>query len=140
MAHHFNIPNCFCYSGGTEATALFPIVVETLQRSGFEVLTLSNDANPIYGIKYSDNSSPIIGFSKKWDAFFNPRSAFAAIMTCSQADEGCPFVAGAEKRIPITYDDPKTFDHTPHQADKYRERSEQIALEMYYAFNQIDSK
>lgn len=28
-------------------------------------------------------------------------------MTCSQADEGCPFIAGAEVRIPITFEDPK---------------------------------
>jgi arsenate reductase len=33
-------------------------------------------------------------------------------MTCSQADGGCPFIAGAEKRIPITYEDPKAFDNT----------------------------
>ncbi|WP_149304366.1 low molecular weight phosphatase family protein [Pareuzebyella sediminis] len=140
MAHHFSVHNCFCYSGGTEATALFPTVVETLQQSGFEISMLSNTNNPIYAIKYSGNSSPIIGFSKKWDAFFNPRLAFAAIMTCSQADEGCPFITGAEKRIPITYDDPKAFDHTPQQAAKYRERSLQIALEMHYVFNQIKLK
>ena len=29
MAHYFNIKNVFCYSGGTEATALFPMVAET---------------------------------------------------------------------------------------------------------------
>jgi arsenate reductase len=50
------------------------------------------------------------GFSKKYDDEFNPKSEFAAIMTCSQADGGCPFIAGAEKRIPITYEDP--FDNT----------------------------
>ena len=31
MANYFNIRNVFCYSGGTEATALFPMVAETLQ-------------------------------------------------------------------------------------------------------------
>ena len=71
------------------------------------------------------------------DDDFNPKSDFAAIMTCSQADEGCPFVPGAEKRIPITYEDPKAFDGTPEQAQKYRERSEQIATEMFYVFSQI---
>ena len=71
------------------------------------------------------------------DDDFNPKSEFAAIMTCSQADEGCPFVPGAEKRIPITYEDPKAFDNTPQQAEKYRERSKQIASEMFYVFSQI---
>ena len=37
MANYFNIKNVFCYSGGTEATALFPMVVETLQKSGFQI-------------------------------------------------------------------------------------------------------
>ena len=58
-------------------------------------------------------------------------------MTCSSADEGCPFIAGAEKRIPVTYEDPKAFDNTSQQAEKYEERSLQIAAEMFYVFSQI---
>jgi hypothetical protein len=27
----------FCYSGGTEATALFPMAAKTLEQAGFEV-------------------------------------------------------------------------------------------------------
>ncbi len=44
------------------------------------------------------------------------------------------FIAGAEKRIPITFEDPKAFDNTPQQAEKYEERSLQIATEMFYVF------
>ncbi|MBC7418871.1 MAG: protein-tyrosine-phosphatase [Pedobacter sp.] len=139
MANHFNIKNVFCYSGGTESTALFPMVVETLQNSGFQITAISEGSNPIYSIKYADNEHPIIGFSKKLDDDFNPQSEFAAIMTCSQADGGCPFIAGAEKRIPITFDDPKAFDNTPQQAEKYSERSLQIATELFYVFSQINS-
>lgn len=137
MANYFSIKNVVCYSGGTEATALFPMVAETLKNSGFEINTLSKNNNPVYSIKYSENEHPIIGFSKKLDSDFNPKSAFAAIMTCSQADGGCPFIAGAEKRIPITFEDPKAFDNTPLQAEKYLERSIQIATEMQYVFSQI---
>jgi arsenate reductase len=50
------------------------------------------------------------------------------------------FIAGAEKRIPITYEDPKAFDNTPQQAEKYQERSLQIATEMLYVFSQIKSE
>lgn len=139
LAYHFNIKKVFCYSGGTESTALFPMVAETLQNSGFEIKTISESNNPIYSIKYSDNEHPIIGFSKKLDNDFNPKSEFAAIMTCSQADGGCPFIAGAEKRIPITFEDPKAFDNTPQQAEKYNERSMQIATELFYVFSQINS-
>ena len=123
MAYYFNINNVYCYSGGTESTALFPMVAETLQNSGFQINTISETDNPVYSIKYAHNEPPIIGFSKKLDDDFNPKSEFAAIMTCSQADGGCPFIAGAEKRIPITFEDPKVFDNSPQQVAKYQERS-----------------
>lgn len=137
-AAHFGIKNTSCYSGGTEATALFSVVTETLKESGFKIETISEGQNPIYSIKFAPNEQPIIGFSKSFDANFNPESKFAAIMTCSQADVGCPFIAGAENRIPITYDDPKAFDNTPQQFEKYQERSVQIATEMFYVFSQIN--
>ncbi len=139
MASYFHIPNVVCYSGGTEATALFPVAAKTLNNLGFKIEKLSNENNPVYAIKYSENSHPVIGFSKTYDAPFNPVSEFAAIMTCSSADKGCPIILGAEKRIPITYDDPKAFDHTPQQLEKYNERSLQIATEMKHIFSQIKS-
>ena len=138
-AAHFNIKNVFCYSGGTEATALFPMVAKILEQSGFKIKTIAAGNNPIYDIKYGENQHPIIGFSKTYDDDFNPQSEFAAILTCSQADGGCPFIAGAEKRISITFEDPKAFDNTPQQAEKYQERSLQIATEMFYVFSQIKS-
>jgi arsenate reductase len=136
-AAHFNIKNVFCYSGGTEATALFPTAAKTLEQAGFRVQVLSEGTNPVYSIRYGANAPPIIGFSKTYDDNFNPKSAFAAILTCSNADNGCPFIAGAEKRIPITFEDPKAFDNTPQQEEKYRERSMQIATELFYVFSQI---
>jgi|SRR5690606_26360571 arsenate reductase len=136
---YFNIPNVYCYSGGTEETALFPKVSETLANQGFNIFKIAETDNPVYTIKYSDSALPIIGFSKKYDSPFNPASAFTAIMTCSQADGGCPFIAGAEKRIPITFEDPKVSDGTPEQAQVYAERSLQIAQEMFYVFSMIKS-
>tara|TARA_B100001105_G_C22385682_1_gene441827 strand:+ start:1206 stop:1817 length:612 start_codon:yes stop_codon:yes gene_type:complete len=136
-AAYFGIANVACYSGGTEETALYPKVAETLAAQGFSVLSLSGGDNPVHAIKYDGNSVPVIGFSKKYDSPFNPDSAFAAIMTCSQADGGCPFIAGAEKRIAVTYEDPKVSDGTPQQEQVYAERSLQIAAEMFYVFSQI---
>jgi arsenate reductase len=136
-AAHFQIANVFCYSGGTEATSMYPVVGETLKASGFKIQILSYGNNPVYAVKHSENEHPVIAFSKTYYDEFNPREGFAAIMTCSQADGGCPFIAGAEKRIAVTYDDPKEFDNTPQQAQKYHERSLQIAEEMFYVFSQI---
>jgi arsenate reductase len=136
-AHFYNLKNVYCYSGGTEATALFPMAAKTLKRAGFEIEVLSDGKNPVYAIKYDENEHPIIGFSKTFDDPFNPKSKFAAIMTCSDADANCPFIPGAEKRIPVKYDDPKAFDNTPQQTEKYEERSNQIAAEMFYVFSKI---
>ena len=136
-AAHYDIKNVFCYSGGTEATALFPMAAKTLIKQGFQIKTIAEGSNPVYAIKYTENAHPIIGFSKTYDNDFNPQSEFAAILTCSSADQGCPFIAGAEKRIPVTYEDPKAFDNTAQQAEKYEERSLQIATEMFYVFSQI---
>lgn len=137
-AHFHHIKNVYCYSGGTEATALFPMAAKTLERADFEIQTLSEGKNPVYAIKYAENEHPIVGFSKTFDHPFNPKSEFAAIMTCSHADANCPFIPGAEKRIPVKYDDPKAFDNTPQQSEKYEERSNQIATEMLYVFSKIN--
>ncbi|MCT4304919.1 protein-tyrosine-phosphatase [Elizabethkingia anophelis] len=136
-ASYFNIPGVHCYSGGTEETALFPKIIETLKIQGFNILKISDGNNPVYAIKYSANTPPVIGFSKKYDNPFNPEDSYAAVMTCSQADEGCPFIAGAEVRIPITFEDPKKSDNTPEQTLVYAERSLQIAAEMLYVFSSI---
>ncbi len=137
MAFHFGINNVFCYSGGTEATAMFPKVAETLVHQGFDIQKLSETENPVYAVKFDDNQHPIICFSKAYFDDFNPKSAFGAIMTCNNADEGCPMVLGAEARFPIKYDDPKAFDGTELMNEKYAERSLQIASEFFYVFSQL---
>ena len=138
MAFHFSINNISCYSGGTEVTAMFPKVVEILNTQGFQIQKLSENENPVYAVKYAGNESPIVCFSKKYDDPFNPKSQFATIMTCDHADEACPIVFGAEARIPVTYQDPKIFDLTEFQTEKYLERSLEIAGELWWVFQQIN--
>ena len=140
MAYYFGVNNLLTFSGGTETTALFPKVIDTLTVQGFEINQISESANPIYAIQYAQNQHPIIGFSKTMDDNFNPSSDFAAIMTCDSANEACPFVPGAEKRIPIPYKDPKEYDESPMQSEKYREKSIEIAQEMHYVFKQLTLK
>ncbi|EJL75806.1 arsenate-mycothiol transferase ArsC [Chryseobacterium populi] len=139
MAFHFGIKNVFCYSGGTEATAMFPKVAETLVGQGFQIQMLSENENPVYAVKYTQNEAPVICFSKEYSSEFNPQNEFGAIMTCNNADEGCPLVIGAESRFPIKYDDPKASDNTPEQTEVYAERSLQIATEMFFIFSQINN-
>lgn len=137
MASFFGMKNVFCYSGGTEATAMFPKVAETLQNQGFEILKLSETENPVYSVKFAENEHAIICFSKKYDDDFNPKSEFAAILTCDSADENCPIVYGAEARIPIKYKDPKSSDGTPEMNETYFNRSLEIATELKFVFENI---
>ncbi len=137
MAFNFGIKNVYCYSGGTQATAMFPMVAHTLINQGFQIQKLSDTENPVYAVKFSKNENPIICFSKTYNNEFNPQNNFGAIMTCNNADEGCPVVFGAEERFAIKYDDPKAFDDTPLQIKKYAERSMQIAEEMWFLFGAI---
>jgi arsenate reductase len=137
MAFQFTVDKVFCYSGGTEATAMFPKVAETLRNQGFQIDKINESNNPIYEVRFDVNQVPITCFSKVYSDDFNPKSNFGAIMTCNNADEGCPIVFGAEARFPIKYNDPKAFDGTQLMDEKYAERSLEIASEMYYVFSQI---
>lgn len=137
MANYFQVSNIQCYSGGTEATAMFWKIAETLTKQGFQIHQLSKGSNPVYAIKFDANEPAVICFSKVYSDAFNPTNNFAAIMTCGSADEGCPLVLGAEARFPIKYDDPKAFDNTEQMTEKYMERSLQIASEMSFVFSQL---
>jgi arsenate reductase len=134
MASYFQVPNVHCYSGGTEATAVYSQTLKTLVNQGFEVLELAAVQNPIYAVKFSELATPVIAFSKTFDHPFNPRVNFAAIMTCDSADEACPFVAGSDARFAIRYSDPKLSDGTERMAQTYHERSLEIAREMKFVF------
>ncbi len=134
-ANYFGIP-ALCYSGGVEVTAFNERAVASIKRSGFGVSS-KGDSNPIYLISHSDEKEPIKAFSKLFDDPINQADQFAAVMTCSHADENCPFIPGTEKRIPVRYDDPKEFDGTPEEAERYDQRSMQIASEMFYTFSQV---
>lgn len=137
MAFHFGV-DVLTYSGGTEATALHPNAVEALRRAGLQVESNGGD-NPRYQVTYSDDRDPMICFSKTFDDPSNPASDFAAVMTCTDADVGCPLVPGADARIKLFYEDPKVSDGTPDEAKTYDERCRQVASEMLYVFSKINN-
>lgn len=139
-AAYFEIP-ASCYSGGVEETACNPRTIASLKRSGFKVIGDEQHVeNPIYRVFYSDKAEALTLFSKIYDDPVNPQQSFAAVMTCSDADQNCPFVLGAEARIALKYDDPKEFDNTPFEASKYDERSLQIAGEIFYIFSHLTNQ
>jgi arsenate reductase len=128
----------FCYSGGVEVTAFNPRAVAAIQRDGFKVVQKEGE-NPIYYVLFSDDSEPIVTFSKVYDNPINASKNFAAVMTCDHADENCPFIPGAEKRFPLRYEDPKAFDDSPLEETMYIERSHQIGAELFYLFEKVSN-
>lgn len=135
-AAYFNVTNVLSYSGGTEATAFNLKAVNAMRHLGFKIDPKTSGNNPHYIVQYSDTHPSFEVFSKKYDDFENPSSGFAAIMTCTQAYENCPIVAGASVRISLSYNDPKDFDGTDLETAMYNERSLEIGREILYLFSQ----
>lgn len=136
-ATYYGMAAVYCYSGGTEETAIYHKVIETLSQEGLQVQKLSEGVNPIYSLKYDANKPSIIGFSKRYDDPFNPKTNFTAVMTCSEADAGCPHILGADKRFALSYIDPKIADGTDVVDQVYQQRSREIASEMFYLFSKV---
>lgn len=124
------------YSGGTEATAFNPRAVAAMERAGFAIENPGGE-NPRYRVRFADNAPPEECFSKVYDDPANPAQGYAAVMTCSQANEACPVVTGAAIRVAVPWEDPKVADDTPEEAARYDERARQIAGEMFYLFSRV---
>ncbi len=124
------------FSAGTEATAFNQNAINALVFSGFEVKKSDETVNPTYEVFFGEGKSNFC-FSKTIDDESLPKENFAAVMTCGDADENCPFIPGCDLRIGTTYFDPKSYDNSILQDEKYTERSNQIAMECLYTFSLI---
>jgi len=136
-AEYYQLLNVKTYSGGTEATTFHPNAIEALDGLGFRIIKQSEEANPLYHVYFGEEEFTTC-FSKVYNHSANPTNNFAAIMTCSDAEENCPFIPGVELRIGTTYEDPKVSDNTPQQKLTYTERFKQIATETLYAFSLVE--
>lgn len=136
-AEYYALDRVRVFSGGTEATAFHPNAIAALRHLGFSVESADTTAkNPVWTVRFGEYGQTTC-FSKVFNDPANPDKHFAAIMTCSDAEQNCPFVPGTELRIGTTYEDPKASDGTPQQDATYQERFLQIAREMLYAFSLI---
>jgi protein-tyrosine-phosphatase len=134
---YFGIQNVVSYSGGTEATAFNTRAVKAMVKAGFEISRVMGEKNPVYNVQFAETAEPLMVFSKVYNESGNPTKQFCAVMTCSHADQNCPIVMGAEKRISLSYDDPKDFDDTADETLRYDERVRQIGREILYAFSLV---
>ena len=136
-ANYYGFDQVSTYSGGTSETAVFKETIAALKRNGLMIEILHESKNPIFSIRYHQHHQPILGFSKFYDHSFNPLNDFAAVMTCGDADQNCPFIPQAQQRISLTYEDPKQYDDTTDQAKYYDLKSLEIATELFYTFNLV---
>ncbi len=136
-SYYHKIDNIQTFSGGTQKTSFNISAVLALKKAGFKIKTGSEGRNPKYKVRYAKKVEPLICFSKTYDNIKNPCLGFVAIMTCSDADDACPVIEGAEYRTSLAYEDPKIYDGTNKEESAYEERSLQIGLEMLYVFHQL---
>ena len=135
-ADFFDVQSVHTFSGGTQSTCFNGNAIAALRSLDFDIHATTDTNNPVYRVIFGENQI-ISCFSKRYDDNVNPHANFAAIMTCSDAEQNCPVIFGADKRIGICYDDPKAFDNTPMQEMAYHARCEQVALEMLFVFSQL---
>lgn len=136
-SYYYNINNVNTFSGGTEKTKVNKNALLALEKTGIVLQSHQQSENPVWfafvGVKFT----PMILFSKVYTDSTNPSKNFGAVMVCAEANESCPIVSGADFRLGLPYQDPKAFDNTAQQNEKYDERCRQIAREMFYVFSQI---
>ncbi len=120
------------FSGGTEATEFNPRAVEAMRGCGFHITVEREGNNPLYHVAFAEDANSVSAFSKTYGDDFNPQKDFAAVMTCSDADEACPVVLGAAARFAVPYRDPKESDDTVQETETYAGRCRQIGTEMLY--------
>ena len=138
-ARFYGIEKVEAYSGGTEVTAFNPRAVSALQRAGVDIRKTSEAKNPQYEVRFLDAEQPMVCFSKIYDEAPNPKQAFCAVMTCSQADNRCPVVTGCSFRLALPFEDPKVSDNLPVEQATYDERCQDICRELMFLFSQMKS-
>ena len=135
-ATRFGLKGLESYSGGAEVTAMNRRTVAALEKVGLVISKADADSvNPKYSIVFSKAASPQICFSKRLTEYPNPTREFAAIMTCSSADESCPIVRGSELRLTLPYEDPKVSDDSPKESSADDEKCKEIAREMLFVMS-----
>jgi arsenate reductase len=137
-AEYYQIPAIRTFSAGTEVTAFHPNAISALRSIGMDIQTTEMTENPQYVVQFNATRS-MAAFSKLIEDDINPKENFAAIMTCTHAEQNCPFVVGADFRLGLPFEDPKAFDGTAQETQMYLTRVQQMAKELFYVFSQLNA-
>jgi arsenate reductase len=137
-AEYYQIPAIRTFSAGTEVTAFHPNAISALRSIGMDIQTTEMSENPHFVVQL-DAAKSMAAFSKLIEDDVNPKENFAAIMTCTHAEQNCPFVVGADFRLGLPFEDPKAFDGTAQETQMYLTRVHQMAKELFYVFSQLNA-
>lgn len=161
-ANFVGVPGVRTYSAGTETTAFNGNAIAALESKGCKItkctaddrarieavlgkeassgIDLSSASNPVYLVEHTAGAAPSVCFSKVLGDPSLPAKGFAAVMTCTSADAGCPVVVGAAKRVSLPYDDPKASDGTGKEAEVYGAKVDEIGQEMLWVMTEAKKK
>ncbi|MGD1981488.1 MAG: protein-tyrosine-phosphatase [Flavobacteriales bacterium] len=134
LAHQYGLP-VTSFSGGVEVTACNERTIASLERLGMQV-DAEGEGNPRYSVVYEGSPVAVL-FSKVFDDAANPSERAIALMTCDHADENCPFIPSAWKRLPLRYEDPKRYDDTERESSAYDETRDLIREELDQIFAMV---
>jgi len=134
LAYQYGLP-VTSFSGGVEVTACNERTIASLVRLGMQVVA-EGEGNPRYRVVFERSPEAVL-FSKVFDDVENPSEGAIALMTCDHADENCPFIPSAWKRLPLRYEDPKRYDNTERESSAYDETRDLIREELEQIFDMV---
>ena len=124
------------FSGGTEVDSVNLNVINALSNSGLKI-EKKQTGDEVYLLKSSKRDKGINLYSKEYSCKSNPPKHFIAIMTCSDADQMCPVIKGADKKVFLPYPDPRTSEKTGLEKKTYGHINAVVAKEMFYLMKQL---
>lgn len=123
----YRLNNLEITSGGEQTSAINKEAINALKNAGFRVEANTQfKNNPRYTVGYSPKENTLLMFSKKYDNFQNPTTGFVAVGT----QENLADVQGGVAKIDLPYESNANLN----------EQSKQIAREMFYLAEKLQSK
>ena len=130
-AEYYGIGNVATFSGGIEPTELDSRVIRALKKCGFKISTTKRSENPTYLTSNGPGNSYMV-FAKQYNGGQNPTSDFIAVVLSEVVNKKLETIPGADKKVPMLYEDLENFDGSPEEERKYDEGCRQIARAMFY--------
>jgi hypothetical protein len=139
-AFYFGFQDFYSYSGGLNPNSISINTIVSLEKAGFIIYKSNVNGLDVYRVKYSYNLEPVVAFPKKLNHVKNPGSNFMAVVLDVNADLNINNIKGTYDRLFLEYEDPKGYEGSDLEMEKYQESCRKIAVEMFYVFSQLHKR